>query len=746
MGMVKKCFFSMLVSFFLLNPAFTQAFENTRIPTDQQRHQTHLSTDQDIFWALSHHINTTIWDMHQPNDVSQRTVNHIFSRACLKTPHIFGKAEGLREDARASGTDLGISLNGGVRNGLQQSGLSSINNNSAFIGLNWDVLSNGWQGNKGKEDLYQLKADREDLREKMAYEDRLNQCRVESVTNVFIASKSQVLSMQYEWFNFLLPLKRQAYLRGAANLEDVLAVDQALQATANDLLRLRPHINHENNELHAPVRMLPALDVSMSAVMAAIDKSHDLDTWKQLDDDILSQTKDNAQQARLRFFLRYESNGQSFKNWGPTGGVRFSVPLFEDTKAGLPAYRRANAVRQGIGLAQRKRDANQAYDAFLASRSRMYTQWYRYLSNLEGFRRSLLQAQLVPERVDINVVSKRMKDLLDAALELQRVNEQVYQRVALIFSAAHVLFQDQFIQILPMHEQGYRGRSGTRAVYMWSKTFQGHSNALLYAFLRTKQINTVMLSAGHMSKGQKFDDFIVQARRKHVRVAAMFSNQSWLKKDHYAGAVKKILTVIHAEDKRKVMVVKHVEPSFQMLGGEGIHLITEIQTPQARYLDDAIGAIHLDVEPQAVQSYKGNHQAQAQALLELLQYLRLHLPKSLHISISVPVYWDVQAYRELAQLADQLYVMSYGSSKASTIIRRLHAIEQAVPLNRITLALRTPDFDSEFSLEHMIDTLQQETGIKHFAIHAMGSYLNLSDQVLAHTNTVQAKKYSGLLP
>jgi len=255
-----------------------------------------------------------------------------------------------------------------------------------------------------------------------------------------------------------------------------------------------------------------------------------------------------------------------------------------------------------------------------------------------------------------------------------------------------------------------------------------------------------MLSAGHMSKRQKFDDFIIQARRKHVRVITMFANQSWLKKDHYADAVKKILAVINARHKRKVMAVKHGELSFQMLGGEGVQLISEIQESQAMYVDDAIGAIHLDVEPQAVQSYKGNHQAQAKALLELLQYLRTELPKSLHISISVPVYWDAQAYRDLAQFADQLYVMSYGSSKASTIIRRLHTIKQAVPLNRITLALRTSDFDSEFTLEHMIDTLQQETGIEHFAIHAMRSYLDLSDQVLAHGNTVQAKKYSGLQP
>jgi len=746
MAALKKYVFFSFISFALLNPVLIQGFENARISSDQYRPQIHLSTDKDVFWALSHHINTKLWDMHQPNTVSAKTVHHLFSNTCLKTLHIHGKAEGLREDAKASGTDPGISLNGGARNGFQQSRISSNNNQSAFVGLNWDVLSNGWKENKGKEHLYQLQADKEDLRETMAYEDRLNQCRVESVGNAFMPSKYQLLSMQYEWFNFLLPLKRQAYLSGTAYLEDMLAVDQERQRTANDLLLLRPYINHGNSEPQTSLQMLPALDVNMAEVMAAIDKTDHFDKWAQLDDEILSQTRDNAEQARLRFFLRYESNDQGFRNWGPTGGVQFSVPLFEDTKAGLPAYQRANAMRQGIGLTQRKHDAKQAYDSFLMSRSRMYAQWYRYLRNLERFRRSLLQAQLAPELVDINVVSTRMKDLLDVTLELQRVNEQMYQRVALIFSAAHVLFQDEFVQILPMHEQGYRGRSGTRTVYMWSKTFQGHSNALLFAFLRTKQIDAVMLSAGHMSNRQKFDNFMLQARRKHVRVAAMFSNKSWLKKERYADAVEKILAVTNAGHKRKVMAAKHVEPSFQMLGGEGVRLASEIKKPQAMYLDDAIGAIHLDVEPQAVQRYKGDHQAQAKALLELVQYLHSHLPKSLHISISVPVYWDAQAYRDLAQFADQLYVMSYGSSKASTIIRRLHVIEQAVPLQRITLALRTADFASEYALEHMIDKLEKETGIKHFAIHAMGRYLDLSDQVLTHTDTVQPVKYSGLQP
>jgi len=729
-------FLSIIYSALLLcMPLSVQAENRSALSNELVSAQSlNMHSDVEAMWALLQRMDKNLWDMHASERISKSQVDRLFAMDCSAVGLHFDDARALREDAQAAASDPGLDLEGGLRSGLNQTNGGSLSNSrqSAYIGLGWDVLNGGLRENKDKARWFDLRADRADLRAKMEYEDRLNQCRADRIPNAFLPQKSKLLRLKMQLLRILLAANRDAYLKGNRYLENMLEVEQELQVASNDLSFIQPKLAlFSHRDLKFP-NMMPLINVDIHAVMEAIDLDKRANQIADLDAKIINQKRANERETRLRFYVRYEASGNSFQRHGPAAGVRFNVPIFEDKRAGADSYIASSEATREESLILRKRNAKHAFKKFTEEREHVLRQWYRYLRSAEHLRRSIIEEKFNPLDADSIAASERAMTMIDAAIELERANELLYRRASEVLSYAQVLYMPSFVNISTMVSEDYRGRLGGRALYIWSKVFNNHSNDFIRSFLKTKQVKTVLISASKHINKDKLAAFLYQARRDHLKVEPVFSDNDWLDSKHYADAVREIRFWTKLDE--QVDMHTSSEPVsklvLQSLGGPEVLLTAPYNHAVLahRSIRTGIANIHLDIEPQALARFKGkNKKYAAKALQRLVKYLHQQFPQ-LKISLSVPVYWQTDDYQRLAQSAEKLYLMSYGTHKASTIMRRLSAVRKSVSDARIVVALRAADYSSELELDNVINRVRAQTGIDHFAVHAMRGYLKLTDQ------------------
>jgi hypothetical protein len=480
--------------------------------------------------------------------------------------------------------------------------------------------------------------------------------------------------------------------------------------------------------------------VDISSILGVVRNDPRINQLSELDKDAAVQKKDIQDSSRLQLSLRYELRGSGYRQHGPAGFLRYTHPLFENNQAGL--RERVLAVDQKVGVLtnQRIRDTRRAYTSFKEERERTLRQWYRYQRVVERVRRSLKNQLFDPESVDGAAAAQRAMEVIDAAIELARAKELLYRRTDEIISRAKILYEPRFVRLGAVVNNSYRGRSGLRSVYLWSKTFNARSNDFLISFLQAKGIRSVLLSTGKKVDKEKLRAFTVAARAAHISIELLFSDNGWLKPDHYAQALSHITRLsaskqfvsmgMEQRGEKQRLEKRHL--GLQSLGGKSVHLETKsehrhIATSKVR-LRTGIGMIHLDIEPHAVAEYKGKPRKIQSVYLGMLRYLRGHLGKAMRLSVSLPAHWKPADYKRISRLVDHVVIMDYGSADPDRILRRLKAAREAIPDYKLTLAIRASDFSSERQLEQVLDTITQRTSIRRFAIQALGGYLRLSNQ------------------
>ncbi len=691
------------------------------------------ASEATLFWAVLQRLDRALRDIHRPHQASRQAIDRLFSIDCADIGLLADKGRALREEARASADDPGLDLEGGIRKGLDwsNSGVSSGSRQSAFIGLKWDFLNGGWRENRGRARWYALRADQADVLARMEYEDRLNQCRADRIPDAFLPWEHRLLSLKADLLRRVLPALRRAYLRGDAFLEDALEAEQELQTTGNDLAAMRPRLaGFSRRSLLFPT-MYPLIDVDMEAVLRALDADGLLHRSNELAREIKAQKRENASTTRLYAFLRYEADGSGFRRRGPAAGLRFDIPLFENTTAGVRYWREASRARGRQMLEARKRDARHAWRKFVEERERVIRQWHRYHRVMERLRRSRLDARLDADTADARAAAERALEAVDAAIELARAEALLYRRASEIFSYAHVLYRPEFIRVSALTDGDWRMRPGRRAVYLWSKTFNAMPNDVILAFLRAKQARQVLLSAGAATDWGKARDFIRRARRDRIIVTPMFANNRWLEKGGAARASRAILSRLRPDATVPVRMPEDAPvplpaPGLQSLGGEPVSFETGGDDARTGVVRTGFAFAHLDIEPQAIKRYRHDKRGQAEALISLLRELRARLPGRVRLSASVPVTWSSSAYEQLSRFADRLYLMDYGSRDPAVLIRRLEAARAVVPADRLVVALRASDFATEAEMERAVKAIRARTGLGRFAIHALRDYLRLA--------------------
>lgn len=617
-------------------------------------------------------------------------IKGLLSSECrgMQTPE-FMASKAMKKRAEMADRDNGLELRGGYTLGSLNDSLTD-EQGRAYLELSWDVLREGYRARNDQAEAMRKQADVIRLQGEVERHKRIYRCRRLTIANTFATLRVGLLA---EKLRFLVPvheIERRAYFKGWSHLDDLLVSDGELRALRGSVQRLNDPNLLDTGKIDQQPVFPPAIDVDLDGILHAI-QSDDRDEHLYLAarQAAYFKARANNQKDRLRLFLRnsFTQGNRQFRNEGLAAGIRFAMPLSRQSLEGLDDQLDSIENRHGLEAWRRVNRTRLAYIELHEQLERTTEQHFRYLRAENRARRSLSGRLFDASQAELITAIVRTRTLIDAAMEYVKAVEETYQRVNEIFLQARVSFDPALVKHLNLPDTAYRARTGERSLYLWSKTFNQLPNTQLLRLADVKGIDEIILSAGKKLNRKKADHLIRLARRNGIDVSLMLGDASWIFSEKHQAAITR--SVLAAE---------------------------------------MTGRLHLDIEPHTLEDYKENRSEYLSAYLGLLRKIRQVLPPEYKLSVSVPVHWENQVYKELADLADSVYLMAYETDSFNTINKRINPILKAIPKEQVALALRPQDFEDEWHMENIIDKIHDRWGISRFAIHDTRTYIDLTGQ------------------
>lgn len=633
-------------------------------------------SETEQLWHLINQLESRL-NIATTHDIGIENSHRLLSADC-NLPNIEQlQAQALRAAARSSSKRYGLELRSAYTSGNIQTDAGDA---SAYAELSWDILLSGYL--EHRHDAKQLtrealiKEKGSHLREQSNHV----RCRQYNITRQFTGLLSELLDIKYQLMKPVHTIERRAYFKGWSRLDDYLVSEEDLNEVSDELIFLlnTPGMTPNSGEDLSQIINPPLIDLDLNAIITTIKKDRQRHEITLLKASLLKDKNRRLYQNRLRVFVRKQfdvSNQSNSNNDGAVFGIRFQMPL--ETQHSNDQYQLMGeqlATTDALNQWERINRTRQAYLAVREQIRRSTRQTYRVARANERVRRTLLQHKMGDD-VSFAVAATRIRALLSANIEMVRAKEQLYHRINNLFSAAEIGFDPAYIKPLPIEFNQFRGRTGQREIYIWSKAFNSTPNQQILELLNIKGINTALISASNKSNKVKLDQFIKIAALADVEVIPVLGKHHWtFKKNH-----QQAISAITLEAERN-------------------------------------NGIHLDIEPHILTGFKDNRAAYMKDYVSLIQQVHSTLD-GLHLSLAAPLHWDPSVYREISPLADEVYLMAYENRSKERIVKRLQPLLAIIPKQKIVVALRTDDFRDEWEMEKAIEYITAETGIHRFAIH-----------------------------
>ncbi len=607
----------------------------------------------------------------------------ILASACENPIGLPSDGDIFREQSYESEKITGLELRGAYRTGTltqtidDESGLDSGRGN---LELSWDILKNGYRQNAWRAEVQAIRAREADLHQEIEELMHAHRCRRHQLTKAFSNMLINLLNLKLRLMEPVFQVERRAYFRHWSFLDDYLVSEEDLTLTRHELKTLLSDPYHDDRTVYKGTP--PIVDIDLAGLLAAIreDDRHD---------ELFAARKEwlkaeNAADVRnsLKLYLRKEFDVDSGNQNGDdlVAGLYFKIPLYSRASKLLNLkLRRVEKEKKAI-LRNRISRSRNAYTQLQEQLRRTIKQHYRSKRAQERMRRTLWMDSNGDGR-SLTTAITRMRTLIEAKLELVRAKEELFRRVNEIFLVAKIAYRPDLVQVIPLYSEGKRARPGKRSIYIWSKDFNAIENDDLLAFLETKQISKVVLSAGRKTDVQKRNRFLELLSRKNISAELMVGDNSWIFKDNHDRAVGR--SVIMAE---------------------------------------MTGQLHFDIEPQAMSAYREHKNEYLELFVDLVKKTKIGLMDR-QLSVAVPFHWPADTYSRVNAFADKLYVMAYGTTTPEVLSRRIVPILQTVPEEKVVIVLRADDFKDEWAVEEMIGRIMDATTIEQFAIHDLGSFI-----------------------
>lgn len=628
-----------------------------------------------------------------------QTVERVFDHAVAPSTSAFqagaallGEDCGLPEPERARAAAYQEAAKGlRQQRGLQINGYYATDRSSAihddtdygaYVELSWDVLREGYLDYRDQAEAATIQTGMAELHGDLASQRRAMRCARDRIHTRFAGLRSLLLTLKLDLMDPVHRIERRAYFKGWNHLDDLLVSEADLVLLRAELARLHDGSSLRRAAMETPAFNPPLLDIDMVALADAIHADRRHDRLQDLEQH-LTKLAHQERRNRLRLFVRQQFDGVGSDD--VVAGVRVSVPLgqFRDRRQQQLSHRLEGIeAEHRVEQWERVTQAKSAYLDVREQLDRAVQQHYRYARAYERARRSLAEYQLSPEQTDVALAVTRVRDLLDAAIEMADAKEVLYRRLIEVFSQAQVDFQPKLVRAVRLPDVQDRRRPGSRLLYAWSKGFNDSPNEFLLSLLEAKGVDRIAVSGGANTDRAKLDDFIQRARQRDIAVEIVKGAPRWVLPEHHLDAVAEI-----------------------------------------RRAADLTGAVHLDIEPHTLPAFAQHRSRMLATYLQLLDQVRSTLERDVRVTVAVPIHWPADFYRALASRVDGVYLMAYGEARSQRLLQRLQPALSALPAEQVRVVLRPSDFEDEWHMEQVMERLRRQVGITRFGIHDLNGYI-----------------------
>jgi hypothetical protein len=588
-----------------------------------------------------------------------------------------------RSEARAR--DYGLGVEAGVRGDFADDQVDE-GVPGAYVGVSWEVLQAGLFENRRLSDLFRIRSEAAAVQARQDGVREANRCATIAGSLAFAPLLQRLLDEKLATVNALTAARREAYLSGFGDLEEVLEAEREIERTRSELRALDALSLIDAGPLARIDWFPPAVDLDLDALRQR-QLGGDLDfDLLQLQEEEVRLMRQVDSRTRLRFYLRYgyrPRSGQPDRQ-GMTGGLIFRMPLSQATDAGLDAELEAVRRRSAIGREVRTDVTLAAYYAFRDQLSTVIRGHYAYLENYERVRRASARWTVDPESADLSGAMNDIIGLHNAALDRALALRELYKAASEVFVAARQPFDPTILVPVDLPDTGYRGRVGDRSLYVWSEAFNQYANDYLVELARAKGFSRVVLSAGRAVREDKLDRFRAAAVDADLAIELTLSTNVWLQPELRDGVTARV--------------------SGLVLSGADLHL---------------------DVEPQMLESFRENPDSLLEAYIDVITLARAALTNEARLSVSVPIWWPAEIYARIDAIADRVFLMAYEMTDAETVARRVRPMLDSIDADKLVLALRAEDFATEWDMDLVFAHVAGTTGITQGAVHDLAGFLAL---------------------
>lgn len=417
---------------------------------------------------------------------------------------------------------------------------------------------------------------------------------------------------------------------------------------------------------------------------------------------------------------RFWDKGRAGIEVGPELGLKFQVNLgvFQarsSRKQQYLALQRAWALDRKSTELSLRQDLRKQYALIALSKTKQKAMKRSLRKVKEEARIKSLQNAKAVRRIDPGINSHFLLEKEERRLRFQSELE-IYNRHLAQYHVLYLAGIDHYNEILPdrsIHDDRTE-QTTVRAMWVWKTYDIIHDNAGVEDFLsfcRSRGINRVFLSVtGKMLKTRKrkmaLSAFVASLHQAGLKVSALMGESHWV-----------------FPDKRKVLLSRIND----------IHSYNQQNSTFSRF-----DAIHLDIEPHTLASWKSRKEKYLDLFIETLAEAREYLQRhdtGMNLEIDIPAFWSKinrSHLNAMLQLVDLTTIMAYERKTASRIIRSTARIREQGFLSGtpVIIGLNVPDFKTEKQLEHLIKTTMAQFNAADqpygFGIHHYKNYRALT--------------------
>lgn len=595
--------------------------------------------------------------------------------------------------------DIGLRLTGSyinnMKDGILEDERSSFNN-LAYLGVEWELLRDGYLQRKREKDRFQGDVRLNELLSQRSGRDDALQRLYYKTIYIFNIAKMRKLRERLGYLDKYIDTARQLYHYKLFAWEEVVKLEQE-RATAGNMLKNylsfeKVFYNQQDLRFPDAEKELPVLDINIVTLINEVRKDDfynrvleaEMGRKERIDDPLLD--------INFRIFARYyvdnllSSNGQD----SLAAGFYFKIPLSFRAKS----YEKLRALEGKIAdLSLGRKQDGEIYQ--------ILDTYYEYQYKLNDYLKLTYRKGLIEERLRREGVKRNYGDPLYSPVQQMQLLDELY---AVDFETLDVK-QQLYLKLIELYKltagedilkhvrvvkegMEIKRYKGERSAYIWSEGFNEIDNDFLIMYIEQQEISDIIISVGERTNAGKLSSFIKRVKSKGTKIHALIGSNQLLRRENRNRLAERI-------------------GNASLTGFDGVHL---------------------DIEPHVLPEWKDRGEELLKEYLDMLKAAReIATEKKIALAASIPVFYPEKALKEMAELVDKVYIMAYEMKDVQVFKRRVKE-EIEIFKDKAVLALRTKDFSTRLELEEFLGKIIDATGISRVAVHDIKGMVELDEK------------------